>query len=279
MTIWNQQTIREQLIKKSKEMRFRLPQMQMLFAQERFLARLYLLPEGKHFIWKGGSLLIRKYSNVEIPRYTVDIDLLLKGTGYKNTLGILEKACNLDLNDGFEYSNAIVITPMERVTPYGGDGYSIQWKMFDKNQSSPLRVDVATGDVVDVDQSDFYDLALLPDDSLHISAYVYPPEFIFAEKLETIFRFGAGNTRAKDLIDLRVLINFGMDEKKIKKSVEACFKNRDENFSLSTLQDILEDDFFVKNMERLFKAKFGYLKLPQVRILIQEIVSYCQKYL
>jgi hypothetical protein len=93
MTVWNQKNIRDQLIKKSKEMGLRLPQMQMLPAQERFLARLYSIPEGKYFIWKGGSLLIRKYSNLEIPRYTVDIDLLLKGEDYKKTLLLLGKAC------------------------------------------------------------------------------------------------------------------------------------------------------------------------------------------
>lgn len=125
MTVWNQKEIRDLLVQKSKGMGIRLPQMQMLLAQERFLARLYSLPEGKYFIWKGGSLLIRRYSSLEVPRYTVDIDLLLKGTDYKNTLGLLEKACKLNLEDGFDYSGIIAVTPMERETPYGGDGYEI----------------------------------------------------------------------------------------------------------------------------------------------------------
>lgn len=277
MTVWNQQSIRDALIIKSKEMGFRLPQMQMLLAQERFLARLYSLPEGKHFIWKGGSLIIRKYSSLEIPRYTVDIDLLLKGIDYKNTLGLLQKACNINLNDGFDYSKAFIITPMERETPYGGDGYEIQWTMFGKNQSAPLRIDVATGDIVDAHTSDFFDLAILPDDGLHISTYVYPPEFIFAEKLETIFRFGAGITRAKDLIDLWSLIKFGIDETKLKISVEACFKNRNRQFSFSELQDIMEDEFFIKNMMRLFKAKFNYLNLPSFKELSSDIVLFCKQ--
>jgi len=277
MTVWNQQVIRDLLVKKSKGMGVRLPQMQMLLAQERFLARLYSLPEGKYFIWKGGSLLIRRYSSLEVPRYTVDIDLLLKGTDYKNTMGLLEKACKLNLEDGFDYSGIIAVTPMERETPYGGDGYEIQWTMFGKNQSAPQRIDVATGDVVDADKSNFFDLALLPEDGLHISAYVYPPEFIFAEKLETIFRFGTGNTRAKDLIDLWSLIKFGLDSNRLTKSIEDCFKNRKSEFSFTELQDILEDDFFIKNVERLFKAKFDYLNLPPVRVLTQEILLYCEK--
>ncbi|MDE0518457.1 MAG: nucleotidyl transferase AbiEii/AbiGii toxin family protein [Bdellovibrionales bacterium] len=43
-------------------------------------------------------------------------------------------------------------------------------------------------------------------DISNISFQVYPPEFIFAEKLETIVRFGTGNTRVKDFIDLDTLI-------------------------------------------------------------------------
>jgi hypothetical protein len=119
---------------------------------------------------------------------------------------------------------------MERETSYGGDGYEISWTMFGKNQSAPLRIDVATGDIVEVDHNNLYDLALLPEDGVYISAYVYPLEFIFAEKLETIFRFGTGNTRVKDLIDLWTLIKFGPDEKKLKKSVKLCFRIVTPNF-------------------------------------------------
>jgi len=276
MKVWNQQIIRQQLVNKSKEMRLRLPQMQMLLAQERFLARLYSLPEGKHFIWKGGSLLLRKYSALEVPRYTVDIDLLLKGIDYKNTLKLLKKASSLELNDGFKYSDVIVVTPMERDIPYGGDGYELNWKMFGKNQSVPLRIDVATGDVVDDEKDDFSSLSIILDNDLHISAYVYPAEYIFAEKLETVFRFGTGNTRAKDIVDLWTLINFGMNKTKIKKTVQICFKNRETEFSIIKLQGIFEDSFFVKNLERLFKAKYSYLNLPEVKEILELVIMFCR---
>ncbi len=72
MIIWKPHFIREVLVVKSKEFGLRLPQMQMLLAQERFLSRLFSLNEGKNFIWKGGSLFLREYSELDIPRYTVD---------------------------------------------------------------------------------------------------------------------------------------------------------------------------------------------------------------
>ena len=42
-----------------------MPQMQIFLCQERFLLRLYQLKEGKNYIWKGGSLLVRLYQPVD----------------------------------------------------------------------------------------------------------------------------------------------------------------------------------------------------------------------
>lgn len=138
MTIWKPHLIRESLVEKSKELGLRLPQLQMLLAQERFLARLLSLDEGNNFIWKGGSLFLREYSTLETPRYTVDIDLLLRGIDFNKTYEILNKACEISLEDGFEF-NDILSTPMERETPYGGDRFQIKWKMFGKSQSETLK--------------------------------------------------------------------------------------------------------------------------------------------
>lgn len=275
MTKWNPQLIREKLIEKSKQLKIRLPQMQMLLAQERFLARLFSLEEGRFFVWKGGSLLIGEYSTLEIPRYTVDIDLLLKGTDFKNTLDILKKACATSLDDGFEFSN-IEVTPMQRETPYGGDRFEIQWSMFKNNNSTPLKLDICAGDVVIPVTKNLSELSLLPDE-LNIAVHIYPAEFIFAEKLETLFRFGTGNTRCKDLIDLWSISKLNLEKDNLKPSVEACFKNRGKEFSFNELKNILEDAFFIKNMEKMSKANFDNLKLPPISTLSEEVLLFCQK--
>ena len=47
--------------------------MQTLLCQEHFLLRLYQLKEGENDIWKGGSLLVRRYQpQNQKPRFTVD---------------------------------------------------------------------------------------------------------------------------------------------------------------------------------------------------------------
>jgi predicted nucleotidyltransferase component of viral defense system len=275
MIIWKAHLIREKLILKSKEMGLRLPQMQMLLAQERFLARLFLIEEGQFFIWKGGSLFIREYSTLGIPRYTVEVDLLIKGMNYQNFHKILEKACLQSLEDGFRFTKTKFI-PMERETPYGGDRFEIEWTMFDKAQSESLKLDICAGDVVIPIEKDFSDLTILSDDNLHLIANIYPAEFIFAEKLETIFRFGTGNTRFKDLLDIWSLVKSGIDTSKLKKPIEACFKNRNQKFSYSRLKEILEDDFFVRNMERIAEANFDQLKLVPIKYMMSDILKFCK---
>lgn len=277
MTIWKAHLIRENLVEKSKGMGLRLPQMQMLLAQERFLARLFSVDEGRFFVWKGGSLFIREYSILKVSRYTVDLDLLLRGTDYQNLQKILEKVCVQSLNDGFIFSK-ITSTPMEREAPYGGDRFEIQWTLFEKSQSETLKIDICTGDVVTPIAKNFSELIILPDDDLHLTANIYPAEFIFAEKLETVFRFGTGNTRCKDLIDLWTLIQIKMNKNDLVTAVKSCFKNRSQHFSIERLNEILSDDFFIKNMARIAEANFNQLNLPSVKSMAEEIFKFIEDF-
>ena len=74
--MWNPHEIRARLENLQDKFHFKIPQMQILLCQERFLLRLYQLKEGKNYIWKGGSLLVRRYQVLhQKPRWTVDLDL------------------------------------------------------------------------------------------------------------------------------------------------------------------------------------------------------------
>lgn len=277
MTNWKPHLIREKLASKSKEMGLRLPQMQMLLAQERFLNRLFSIDEGKYFIWKGGSLLIREYSTLKVPRYTVDIDLLLKGIDFNKTLDILKIACLQNFDDGFIFSD-ITATPMERDTPYGGDRFEIKWSMFGKLQSESLRIDISTGDAVLPIIKKFSELSLVSDTEHDLSAQIYPAEYIFAEKLETIFRFGTGNTRCKDIIDLWGLTQRGLDLADLKQSLKICFNNRQRELSLDRLKEIFEDKYFKTVITRMMDSHFKKLELPSVEIIFNDIYNYIRQH-
>ena len=276
MNIWKPHVIREKLENKAKELGLRLPQMQILLAQERFLARLYSIPEGKNFIWKGGSLFLRKYSNMAIPRFTVDIDLLVKGFLISQTPDIFEKAIKIDLLDGFQFYE-ISSVPMERQTPYGGDRFEINWRLFNKNQSETLKIDVCAGDEVLSISSLLSELFIYPEVDGQLSANIYPAEFIFAEKLETIFHFGTGNTRAKDIVDIWSISNGKISKKKLKEAILICFKNRKQIFNYSRLQEIFHDEFFLKNIDRILSHQFEKLELLPTEILLEEILDFIKK--
>lgn len=276
MNIWKPHVIRKKLEEKAKKLGLRLPQMQILLAQERFLARLYSIPEGNNFIWKGGSLFLRKYSNMIIPRFTVDIDLLAKGVLISQIPNIFEKAIKIDLSDGFQFSE-ISSVPMERETPYGGDRYEINWRIFNKNQSETLKIDVCAGDEVLPISSLLSELFIYPEDVGLMSANIYPAEFIFAEKLETIFRFGTGNTRAKDIIDIWSLSKGKINKKKLNEAILICFKNRNQILEFSRLQEIFHDEFFLRNIDRILDSQFEKLNLLPTEILLEEILNFIQK--
>ena len=60
--MWNLHEIRNHLENLQTEFHFKIPQMQVLLCQERFLLRLYQLEEGKNYIWKGGKFVSEKVS-------------------------------------------------------------------------------------------------------------------------------------------------------------------------------------------------------------------------
>jgi hypothetical protein len=70
-----EQEIWQKLAQLAKQLGLRMPEVQLLLCQERFLARLGSIAEGRSFIWMGGSPILRLYRIESLPRYTIDIDL------------------------------------------------------------------------------------------------------------------------------------------------------------------------------------------------------------
>ena len=102
--MWTPHEIRISLENLKNEFQFRMPQMQTLLCQERFLLRLNQLKEGKNYIWKGGSLLVRRYQPIQqIPRFTVDLDLEAWKISVSKTKEIFKQAIGIDLKDGFKF--------------------------------------------------------------------------------------------------------------------------------------------------------------------------------
>jgi predicted nucleotidyltransferase component of viral defense system len=267
---WNQKTMKDILADRAKALGIRMPQAQNLLAQERFLARLAKTEFGTKFIWKGGSLVLRAYSSLEIPRYTVDLDFLAKGISIDKVQAAFVKATEVHLDDGFVFGR-ITNGPIERDLPYGGERFEIAWTLFDKQNSESLKIDVAAGDVVTPRQVDANKLFLCPDADETLTLLVYPPEFIIAEKLETVLNFGTGNTRVKDLIDLWTLKRNVAPQETIT-AIHQCFTNRKTELNWPEIKEILSDDDYITFVNEAIQRNYSYLKLQSTEVIMKDLV-------
>lgn len=272
---WNQKTIKETLAQRAKALGIRMPQAQNLLAQERFIARLAKTEFGTKFIWKGGSLILRAYSTLEIPRYTVDLDFLIKGISIADVKNVFNDATKVHLDDGFIFEK-ITTVPMERNLPYGGERFEITWTLFGKHNSETLKIDVVAGDVVKEKNIQMSELFLCPDTDESLSFLVYPPEFIIAEKLETVINFGTGNTRVKDLIDLWTLkTNTSIHD--LIPAIEQCFQNRKTKLNWNEIKEIFSDETYVQFVAEAMQRNFHYLKIPETEVILKELLVWIKE--
>ncbi|PCI92780.1 hypothetical protein COB11_06630 [Candidatus Aerophobetes bacterium] len=116
-----------------------------------------------------------------------------------------------------------------------------------------IHIDVGTGDIVSPTTRDLHLVQYRgkPLFENEISLLVYPPETIFAEKLETVFSKGAINSRMKDYHDLLLLTREPrvIDFNKLQASIKKTFHHRGTAFELI---DFSEQD--LKPMNRLWGA-------------------------
>lgn len=251
----------------------RTPDVQLLLAQERFLARILYYPEGRSFIWKGGSLVLRAYRNLSPPRFTVDLDFLIRGITIPEAASFMTTAALTDLSDDFEFFD-VTSSPMERETPYGGDRFEIWWKMSGKPGSQTLKIDICAGDFVEAEERSLGDATFFCDESLSIS--IYPAAYIFAEKLETLARFGTGDTRTKDLIDLWSLRTHS-SKMDLKIAIERCFERRGTAFSLAQFDSISRNEEFIRFHDGQMKRRFKSLSTPAIGEMLSDIIEFLRQ--
>ncbi len=173
------------------------------------------------------------------------------------------------------------------------DGFSFTWFSLDElnqphmeytgfrvtlnaqfgNMRDKIQIDIGIGDVVEPVELMFVPLEYKnkPIFSNEISLYVYPPETIFAEKLETIISKGIINSRMKDYHDLLVMIyepNF-LDIKKLIDSIHATFNRRGTSKSL-----LIEFDLSgIKSLQVLWSNHLNGLGVFRKRLNFPEKIS------
>lgn len=194
---------------------------------ERFLVRLSTSEHANKFIFKGGFLL--SYL-MDIGRETVDLDFLLTRmkAEEKELQEIIEDILSVQCSDGFVFS----FESIELLTQPHMDypGYRIHLKGAYKSISNKIMVDVGVGDIV---ESLKRDLTLIhcrgkPLFESTVPLQMYPIEFIFSEKLETVFSKGGINSRMKDYHDLILMsrMESNIHPGKLKEATLITFSHR-----------------------------------------------------
>lgn len=271
----NEQALKERLQAISKEKGIHFNECWKKLLLERFLFRLSRSIHAQKFIFKGGFLLAYL---MEIGRETTDLDFLLTNinSGEEEIKNTLEEIISTTSEDGFSFKYEGIKLLEQPHMDY--PGYRVGVKAAFGRMNDKIQIDVGIGDIVKPTTRDFrlFHYKGTPMFESEISLVVYPPETIFAEKLETVISKGAANSRMKDFHDLLLLtrkphvIDFG----KLQTTIRSTFHHRGTAFELI--------DFEKYDLQPLKKLWTAHLKnlgiaaqelnLPEnIQDVIQEI--------
>jgi hypothetical protein len=190
-----------------------------MVAFERFLARLFTAPHP-HWVLKGGYALELRLNSKA--RSTKDLDLSVPPPALKDLLTQLQNAAALDLKDYFEYR--VSNTADLQGAPEGGLRFNIE-ALLDGKTFSQFAVDIGQGDTHSTP------LEYLPSKIDYGFAELenlvfpsYPMRDHFAEKLHAYTRPREHKTRVKDLVDMALLMELGLEnDQALKQRIQVVF--------------------------------------------------------
>jgi predicted nucleotidyltransferase component of viral defense system len=246
----NEQGLKDrlQVISKEKDIHFNECWKKLLL--ERFLSRLSRSKHNQSLIFKGGFLL--SYL-IDIGRETTDLDFLLTNMNANEDeiKQAIEEIIAIGIEDGFLFSYEKLELLEQPHMDY--PGYRVNLRATFGRMKDKIQIDIGIGDVVmpTTRKLHLFQYKDRPMFEGEISLVVYPPEAIFAEKLETILSKGQANSRMKDYHDLFLLTRephiININELQV--SLKNTFSNRG---TILEHIDFTTDE--LKPMEKLWTA-------------------------
>ncbi len=209
---------------------------------------------------------------LDIWRETRDLDFLLHEIQLNNEkiINVFEEVVKVDISDGFDFKKVEVNSLAIAHKKYPGFRISIDGQLGQIKQK--ITVDVGVDDVVRpklLEIELMQERGALFEDSIQVNAY--PPEFIFAEKLEAIIYLGEINGRMKDFSDcLQIILATSITKDGFKNAIGETFFNRGTTFTyIPDYSESLNNRWnsFVK------KNKLGVLDLKEVIFLINNFLK------
>lgn len=224
----NETALKERLKVIAAERRITFNQCWKKLLLERFLVRVSQSPYNAQFTFKGG-LLLGHY--LKIGRETVDIDFSISKMNVEADwmTQTMKEIAQVSTGDGFSFEfdtiEELTQAHMQHV------GYRIDLRVKLEKMKDKIQIDVGFGDPVDIHNKtirlfQYRGKPLFEDE---ISIQVYPPEFIFAEKLHALVTKAEFNSRMKDYHDLLLMSREPslISPPKLKTAIQKTFGSRD----------------------------------------------------
>lgn len=167
---------------------------------ERLLERISLSPWRDSVVIKGGMLISSMLGADK--RSTKDLDTTVCGfpLTHENVERAFGEIAAVEVDDDFSFE-LIRIEDIRENDDY--PGIRVHLRASYEKMSSPVSVDVTTGDKITPEAVE-YSYPLMFDDRV-LPLMVYPLPTTLAEKLETVISRGVANTRSRDYYDLHML--------------------------------------------------------------------------
>ena len=162
-------------------------------------------------------------------RFTRDADALALDISKEKILDLVQAALAADLDDGFWFGD-IHVRDLKDQDKYGAFRFDCAFHIGKpdlKKVGHMSRVHIDIGFSDQVTSSGREEMQSVLDMESPVTWKIYPSEFIFAEKLQTLFERGSSNSRAKDLYDMNYLIALCSDKRILLQAITETFINSD----------------------------------------------------
>lgn len=212
-------------------------EIRVILGLERAIARLVVNRSLEpHIVFKGGFVLLKNYESL---RFTRDADALATGISKERLSELVVRALTTDLDDGLWFGDT-KIQELNEQGEYGAYRFDFAFQIGIPNTNkikklSRLHLDVGFSDKLskNPDTESMNTLLDYP-----VTWKVYPIEYIFAEKLQTLLERGSANSRSKDVYDLVYLYPRCNDAKILWDAIKETFKNRNTDLPKSFYQTV-----------------------------------------
>ena len=226
-----------------KESQYHINELRIIVALERAVARIEQHKDLKNnIIFKGGFVLLKITGS---KRFTRDVDALAINIDKEKFKNMIREALTQDVDDGLWFGD-VNVENLEAQGEYGSYRFDCAYQIGEPDMKkvhklSRVHVDVGFSDKLETLPSVDV-MPVLIQDEAPVFWRVYPIEYIFAEKLQTLFDRGSTNSRANDIYDIVYLKSQPMDEQMLIQAIQETFTNRDTDIPNSFSDEIKDLD-------------------------------------